>query len=233
MVLRRRFPSLLSRLRELLKEDPLVRDISWKQKAGYISCRRWNWIEFNDDVCPDVVRMLEIMARIGRGNSQPEHNYGGSAEYKLNEPFFDWLTTGSCGSAAPSVNQTTNILNIGQVSGSQIQQGTVGSVQTSLQSDERSDQVAEYDLSNDARELLIEASKDSNGKVYYSRTMHGQTIQTNGREFIEQGNPRSTARWEQAVNDLAAQGLIEDRWHQGEVFAVTGKGYKVADHLKG
>ena len=175
--------------------------------------------------------MLEILA--GSGALTTEHNDGDSAAYRLNEPFYDWLTSGSCGSVAPLVNQTTNILNIGQESGSQIQQGTVGSAQTSLHRDERSKQEAGGDLSNDARELLIEALKDANGNVYYNRTMHGQSIQTNGREFIEHGNPRSTARWAQALKDLAAHGLIEDRWHQDAVFAVTGKGYEVADHLMG
>ena len=131
---------------------------------------------------------------------------------------------------------TVNILNVGRVSHSQLQQGTVRSEQTSSHGKAEaveSDRVADYNLSSEARTLLIEASKDTNGKVMCSHTMWGQSIQTNGREFVEQGNPRSTAQWTQAVSDLASYGLIEDRWHYGEVYAVTGKGYKVADALKG
>lgn len=137
--------------------------------------------------------------------------------------------------APPSGNltSTVNVLNIGQVSHSLIQQGTVGSTQKGSSENgaggERTDQAAPYNLTLDARALLIEASKDANGKVTCNSTMRGHSIQTNGREFLEQQDPRSVAKWTQALNDLAACGLLEDRWHHGEVFVVTSKGYETAD----
>ena len=50
--------------------------------------------------------------------------------------------------------------------------------------------------------------------------------------FGEMGNTRLEARWEQVIQDLLNQGLIEDRKGQGKAFDVTHKGFEIVDGLK-
>jgi hypothetical protein len=84
-------------------------------------------------------------------------------------------------------------------------------------------------LSPEAIELLAEAVKDRHGIIMKLATLGGTHIQTNNRQFVELGNPRSEARWRRAVDELETSGLIEDRGGKGEVFSLTDAGYKVAD----
>jgi hypothetical protein len=86
-------------------------------------------------------------------------------------------------------------------------------------------------LSEAARELLLEAAKDKSGTIMCVGTMQGRVIQTNNRGFVERGDPRSEARWKGAIDELRQLTLIQDRGHKGEVFFVTDRGYRVADHL--
>jgi predicted nucleotide-binding protein len=87
-------------------------------------------------------------------------------------------------------------------------------------------------LSEGARDLLIEAAQDRNGMIMSLPTLGGRIIQTNGRGFVESGDPRSEARWRAAVDELDRLSLIEDRGHKREAFAVTNDGYRVAEHLR-
>ena len=87
-------------------------------------------------------------------------------------------------------------------------------------------------LTESARELLFEAAQDKNGVVMRFRTMTGLGIQTNERQFIERGDPRSEARWDGAFRQLVTLDLLRDIGHKGEVFNVTDKGYEVADRLR-
>jgi hypothetical protein len=87
-------------------------------------------------------------------------------------------------------------------------------------------------ISSAARELLAEASNDPQGTIMNIRMMSGRVIQANQRGFIEDGNPRSEARWIGALNELRNHDLIEDRGGQGELFFVTDEGYRIADLLK-
>jgi hypothetical protein len=89
------------------------------------------------------------------------------------------------------------------------------------------------DLSEASRELLMEASKDEGGTIISFATMSGYLIQTNGREFVTTGENREIARWKGAIDQLRTNGLIEDRGHKGQVFAVTNRGYEIADLLTG
>jgi hypothetical protein len=86
-------------------------------------------------------------------------------------------------------------------------------------------------LSEEAKTLLLEAVKDKNGIILKVRTGSGLTVQTNEVVFVDEGNPRSEATWEKAVNLLANEGLIIDQSYKGEVFRVTADGYEVADKL--
>ena len=86
-------------------------------------------------------------------------------------------------------------------------------------------------LSEDAKELLVEAVKDKWGMILVTRPMGGVAITTNGKGFGEMGNRRSEAKWEQAIRELLNQGLIEDQKGQGNAFEVTHKGFDIADGL--
>jgi hypothetical protein len=86
-------------------------------------------------------------------------------------------------------------------------------------------------LTDTAKELLIEASKDDGGIVIRVRTHAGLEIQTNGREFIEAGDARFAARWDSALEELVGQRLLQDQAGKGEVFRVTDYGFQVADQL--
>lgn len=86
-------------------------------------------------------------------------------------------------------------------------------------------------ISEAARELLLEAAKDSSGTILCLSVMGGSFVKSNGKAFTEGGNARSEARGRGAVRELAELGLIEDRSHKGEVFSVTDAGYRMADVL--
>lgn len=88
------------------------------------------------------------------------------------------------------------------------------------------------DLSEAARDLLIEAMQDPAGVIMRLGTMGGTHVQTNQRGFVEPGNVRSAARWRGAVDELQNHGLVEDRAGKGEVFFVTNTGYRVGDLLR-
>jgi hypothetical protein len=85
------------------------------------------------------------------------------------------------------------------------------------------------DLSDAARELLLEAANDGTGTILCLNTIAGSHVQTNRKTFTEPGNPRSEARGRGAVKELQNLGLIEDRSYKGEVFTMTDAGYRVAE----
>jgi hypothetical protein len=84
-------------------------------------------------------------------------------------------------------------------------------------------------LSKDAQELLLESSRDQYGYVMSISSMDGFDIQTNNRSFVETGNPRSEAKWKQAVQELERNGLVERQ--SDSVLQITNDGYKMADKL--
>lgn len=87
-------------------------------------------------------------------------------------------------------------------------------------------------LSEQAKIMLIEAAQEISGTIFKSRTMHGTSIHIGRKNLIDDQNPRIIARWEAALRALCEQGFVEDRGHQGEVFAVTDEGYRIVDRLK-
>ena len=86
-------------------------------------------------------------------------------------------------------------------------------------------------LSEEARELIVEATKDASGIICKTQTFSGLNVETNGRNFVKIGSIRSAARCEQAIQDLLDHGLIKDPKGKGEVFEVTHKGFEIADGL--
>src|SRR5262249_10482448 len=64
------------------------------------------------------------------------------------------------------------------------------------------------------------------------RTKDGLNVQTNGQQLVNERTPRIEAKWEAAIRELEDSSLMEDRGHKREVFAVTDKGFEVADRLR-
>lgn len=87
-------------------------------------------------------------------------------------------------------------------------------------------------LSRESRELLQEAGRDRNGFVLVLEHLGGMSIETNERNFVEQGNPRSEAKWRRAVRELDASGLLEATDSGGETFRLTDLGYRVLDEIE-
>src|SRR5438445_10839060 len=83
------------------------------------------------------------------------------------------------------------------------------------------------DLSEAARELLLEASRDPSGMILRSGAMRWTYLRTNRRIL---GGPDEQERWESAIKELLRLGLIEP---QGDkVFCVTPEGYQAADAFR-
>jgi len=87
-------------------------------------------------------------------------------------------------------------------------------------------------LSDEAKQLLVEASLDSDGTILKIEAMDGMQISTHNTQFGEKGNARAEAKWKAAINQLANLNLIEGRGYKGGVFTMTDEGYRVADLLK-
>lgn len=86
-------------------------------------------------------------------------------------------------------------------------------------------------LSREATLLLIEAIAGG-GDVMVIAWMDGSAVQANGKNFVEQNNPRSRAIWEGAVEELLKEDFLQPVGRKGEVFRVTRKGYDAAELLK-
>ena len=87
-------------------------------------------------------------------------------------------------------------------------------------------------LSKEAAELLL-AAVAGDGTVLVAAWLGGSTVQVNETNFVEQGNPRSRAVWESAVQELVDRVFLQPVGDKGEVFQVTRQGYEAADWLKG
>jgi len=87
-------------------------------------------------------------------------------------------------------------------------------------------------LSGEARILLKEASLDPHGTIIHVDYMEGTDVQTNGKNLIaENSNRREVAKWEQAIVELATEGLIVGQGYKGEIYQVTNLGYQIADMI--
>lgn len=86
-------------------------------------------------------------------------------------------------------------------------------------------------LSYEARSLLREASKDSNGIIMHIRYIGGTDMQTNGRNLIGTSDRRDVAKWESALKELLKLELVTERGSKGEMYEVTNLGFSLADTL--
>lgn len=86
-------------------------------------------------------------------------------------------------------------------------------------------------LSDAARELLFEGTRDEAGIIARSHTFGGVSITTHGREFIEEQSPRTIAKWDGALDSLTEEGLVVDKKGKGQIFWVTDRGFEAADAI--
>ena len=86
-------------------------------------------------------------------------------------------------------------------------------------------------ITEDAKSLLVDVSKNNDPMIQVQGTQGGTRIWTNKKNFGEMGVARSEARWQAALNQLVTLGLIEDQKGDGRAFVVTNKGFQIADSL--
>ncbi len=94
------------------------------------------------------------------------------------------------------------------------------------------DDTDKIEISDEAKELLVEASKSSDGIIMKLGTNQGLIVKINNRNYVSENDPRSEAIWRDAVKQLYENDMIEDKGYKGEVFAITRKGYECADKIK-
>jgi len=86
-------------------------------------------------------------------------------------------------------------------------------------------------LSEQARDLLIEAGRDEKGRIRKYRVESSLIVQTNGRNFVTSRESRVEARWRRALAELEQQRLVEDKAASGEEFFLTDIGYDVLERI--
>lgn len=93
-------------------------------------------------------------------------------------------------------------------------------------------QTTQPKLSEHAKTLLIEASKDPSGTVLkISFVGESLVLETNKTNLAKKGDARAKAAWEAAVIELCNHGFLQERGYKGEVFSITHTGYLMADYL--
>lgn len=85
-------------------------------------------------------------------------------------------------------------------------------------------------LSAEAKRLLAGAAADPAGVVLFERYGASVDLHTNGTSFLtSKADHRALARWEAALQELVAAGLLVDLGNHGEVFEITEQGYRAAN----
>ena len=87
------------------------------------------------------------------------------------------------------------------------------------------------ELSDTARELLIAASAGDGFPIARLRMGNRLKVAIDNSYYCNTRSAREAALWEQALNELVDQELIEDQKGQGQVFYLTNKGFALADSL--
>jgi TIR domain len=88
------------------------------------------------------------------------------------------------------------------------------------------------DLDSRETELLWNAAKDPRGEILHSKTLNGDGMRSNGRQFLEGADARTGAEWLGALRRLEARGFIEPLSGDRDFFKVTSEGYEAADGLE-
>ncbi|RON26002.1 MULTISPECIES: DUF4062 domain-containing protein [Pseudomonas] len=88
------------------------------------------------------------------------------------------------------------------------------------------------ELTAEARVLLKQASQDPHGIIMYLRHLNGTNVQTNGKNFVGSRDRREIAKWEHALENLRAKGLVVERGDKGEMNELTNLGFQIADMIE-
>lgn len=88
------------------------------------------------------------------------------------------------------------------------------------------------DLSAKEIELLWNAAKDPRGEILHTRTLDGESLRTNGKQFLQSADARTAAEWITAFRGLQDRGFVKPLSYDSDFFQVTGEGYRAADELE-
>ena len=91
---------------------------------------------------------------------------------------------------------------------------------------------ATHQLSPNATEMLTTVANTSDGTLNVIRLNAGRIIRGHGVQFNELGDPRSTATWTDALNELVNYGYFRDERGDGKLYEVSGKGYDLVAKLE-
>jgi hypothetical protein len=81
-------------------------------------------------------------------------------------------------------------------------------------------------------ELLWNAAKSSDGEIYHSSTLDGESIHANEQDFLEEADPRTASEWLSALRSVENRGFIKPLSNERDFFKLTGEGYAAADQLE-
>jgi len=90
---------------------------------------------------------------------------------------------------------------------------------------------SQYQLGDEAKEMLREACKDADGRILFIQHDAGLEFQINGRTFVNDGSGRDQALWKAGFDELLEAGRIASYGSDNEIYQVTREGYKVGDML--
>jgi hypothetical protein len=85
-------------------------------------------------------------------------------------------------------------------------------------------------LTVDAQGLLQKAAASDKGEILRHPGSGGPFF-VPGQQFKTDPSPRETARWEEVMKELIANGFVRDSNGKGIIFRVTSDGYEEADRL--
>lgn len=86
-------------------------------------------------------------------------------------------------------------------------------------------------LSNEAKMLLLEATKDSAGQILVINSLEGTEIQTNNVVMNSGKTGRDVAIWKAAVDELQDNKLAISVGHRNAIFQLTKTGYEVSEKI--
>lgn len=86
-------------------------------------------------------------------------------------------------------------------------------------------------LSDEAKCLLTEATKDAVGQILVINSFEGVDIQTNNKIMNTDKIGKSAAIWKEAVSELQNNQLIMAVGNKNEIFQLTRLGYEVSEKI--
>ena len=95
--------------------------------------------------------------------------------------------------------------------------------------------VGEYDVGNIPVEpaFLLVYAADGDGQIMKVQTLSSPVqISASGKQFMADMSQRESARWVEALDMLISWGWVKAVGHKGQIYELTGTGYKKADWLK-